>query len=520
MSRQTRTTPSRGRRAVIAITWLAASGGAVAVLLIAAARAEGGTYRVVQCDPGTGIGQGDLDFERSTDHYRGTVACREGHGLSVAHYARRTLFGRWGAWGVRAPAEAELRAVSTVVSGSSAAGHVPELVVEPLSGEPVTFGRAAGAAHRARWSGEGAEAFRARLRCARRGGCGEGGEAEVRIRRLRLELADLVAPAVEIGGPLTSGRTQRGDQRIETIVTDRGSGVRRVFLEVNGEPLAERTLDCALAARVATRVQPCPASGEPGFNAATAYPPFRQGPNRVRVCALDFAPASQPNRECVARRARVDNACPVGDGGPAGILRAHLSGGRQRLVSNHGEPARVYGRLVDGAGDGVGGEQVCVATRTDLPGTAERVVATPVTRGDGSFAARLRPGPSREVRLAHWPDAERVSERFLRLDVRARPALRLRPRHTLRNGDRLRFAIRLHGPHAGRRHVQLEVWASGSWLPLRTGRTDLDGRWRASYRFHATSGERTYRFRAFVPRQLGYPYLAGRSPVRRAKVVG
>jgi hypothetical protein len=63
--------------------------------------------------------------------------------------------------------------------------------------------------------------------------------------------------------------------------------------------------------------------------------------------------------------------------------------------------------------------------------------------------------------------------------------------------------------------------ASGRhWIGLRSGLTGPRGTYRARYRFHATTGRRTYRFRAVVPKQDGYPYEAGSSKVRRAVVIG
>jgi hypothetical protein len=111
-------------------------------------------------------------------------------------------------------------------------------------------------------------------------------------------------------------------------------------------------------------------------------------------------------------------------------------------------------------------------------------------------------------------------ERYLQLDVRVRPHLRLRPRHPIRNGNRVRFEARLPGPSRARRWVRIEVRVGRHWLPLRQGRTDAQGVFRARYRFHATTGRRIYTFRTAVPKQAGYPYEGGTSRVRRATVVG
>jgi hypothetical protein len=232
----------------------------------------------------------------------------------------------------------------------------------------------------------------------------------------------------------------------------------------------------------------------------------------VRVCATDFALSTAANRACAAHRVRIDNLCPLSDVGGAASLRAHLRRDRNATA--------VTGRLIDVHGRGVSGARVCVATRVRLAGLGERVAAAPMTGADGSFAARLAPGPSREVRVAYWPGPTAALERYLRLDVPARPHLRLRPRHPVANGQRVRFEVRLPGPGSRRRRVVVQARAGHRWLPLRSGLTGDGGIYRARYRFRATTARRRYAFRAVVPKQRGYPYERGRSEVRRATVIG
>jgi len=90
-------TPTRLSRLTVALTWLAAAAAAVAGLLIGASAAEGGGYRVTQCNPGLGAGHPDISFGRNSDHYSSEAACEQGRGLSVKHSARRSAAGRWGA---------------------------------------------------------------------------------------------------------------------------------------------------------------------------------------------------------------------------------------------------------------------------------------------------------------------------------------------------------------------------------------------------------------------------------------
>jgi hypothetical protein len=292
-----------------------------------------------------------------------------------------------------------------------------------------------------------------------------------------------------------------------------GGGVRRFLLQVNGEPVTAHTVSCRLADRIATRLRPCRRRAEAGIAAVTASPPFRQGPNVVRVCAADYAASTAANRTCTARRVRVDNLCPISKVGRGATLRARL-----RRV---GSAAIVAGRLLDRSGRGVGGARVCVATRVRLRGLAERVAVAPLTDAEGRFRATIPRGPNREVRIAYWASSATALERYRRLEVPVRARLRLRPDHPLANGDRVHFRVRLPEPANDHRRVRIQVRTGHRrWLQLREGLTGATGTYRARYRFHATTGRRTYAFRAVVPKQEGYPYEAGRSRVKHMTVIG
>jgi hypothetical protein len=53
--------------------------------------------------------------------------------------------------------------------------------------------------------------------------------------------------------------------------------------------------------------------------------------------------------------------------------------------------------------------------------------------------------------------------------------------------------------------------AGDRWITFRQTTTDRRGRFSARYRFQRTFDPFTYTFRARVPRQAGYPWLAGTS---------
>jgi hypothetical protein len=490
-----------------ALTVLAVVAG---LALLAPARAHAGAYRAALCNPELGAYHGDAAFERNSRRFSPETSCgTDGDGLVVHRRRGASRLGAWGAWVIRAPAGIAIEGLSVKAAGRRRGGHVPELLVDPATSKP--FASPTGGLKPFRWSGAPAREFAARLRCRRRSGCASARGTRVRIKRIALRLDDGVDPTLRSDGSLFEAGSRRGTETIAPVGADVGGGIRRFLVQVNGEPVTAHTVGCRFANRIALRLEPCPARAGARFTAATASPPFRQGPNRVRICAADYATTTAANRACVRRRVRVDNLCPVSQLAGA-TLRATL---RRR-----GRGATVRGRLVGRYGGGVPRARVCIAARTSLPGARERIVATPFTGEEGRFRASIPPGPSRQVRVAHWPGAARAVERYLDLDVPARPGLSIRPHHPVENGQRVRFRVRLPGPRSGGRRVRVQARAGRRWIDLRSGLTGAHGTFRAAYRFRATTGRRTYRFRAVVPKQRGYPYEAGRSKVRRVTVVG
>jgi len=506
----------RIRPAVATLALLAALGA----LLAGARQADAGEYRAVQCHPGLGAKHADARYQSSSPRYVGRASCRD-VGLAITHDPGRkpTRAGRYGAWRLDAPAGTEIVTARAQVKAAGQGGHAPQLRVALKSGAQRQLPNVRGERHAVVWrGGGGGAAFIARLACTAKSECGPGRAAHIHLRRIALVLRDLWAPQLGLSGTLTGPGSRRGRQELTVSASDSGSGVRAVTVSVNGRPLAARTLDCALSGRVALRLRPCPASEAASFTVHTGKG-FRQGLNRMRVCASDLARDTRANQRCVVRTIRVDNACPVA-GVPGAQLRARFRGGGNRKRVWADKPAHVAGRVLDERGEPVAGAAVCVAARPQAAGAPERVVATPRTDASGRFTARVPAGASREIRVAHWPDPDRALERFLTLRSRARPKLRLAPRRTLTNGERVRFHVRLPGPKRGGRLVEIRARAHGRWVRVTGGRTNSRGVWRGSYRFRSTTGRRAYEFRAHVPRQRGYPFEAGRSRTARARVVG
>ena len=494
---------------------------AIAILAGTAPGAKGGTYKAIQCYERSGAGHADAAYDSSSQHFRSSADC-EARGLGVEHRAgaTRTGSGKFGAWTVTAPDGVEIVRASARVDASSQNWLVPQVHIGLEGGSRELLDGVRGNLHTIDWEGSGGSYFSGRLVCVNRQDCGSGEDAYIYMRRIALTLTDSTAPTVQLGGSLLEEGSRRGDQVLEVNAVDAGSGVRSVSVELNGQPLVARVLECQVKDGTAIRLRPCPNNATPRFEIDTTGADFRQGPNELTVCASDFSPQATANRTCETRTVRIDNACPISN--PFGsVLRARFKGAGSRLSAPSDATPTVVGSLGSADGDPVVGAEVCIATRVHTSdGPPERIVATPTTGPDGRFRTRLPAGPSREVRVAHWFGAHEVAERYLTLSSKAVPRFALRPSKGLENGDAIRFEVRIPGPAEANRRVAVQARGTGKWIRIDGGRTDRGGRWAGRYRFRNTTTTRRYAFRAVIRRQPGYPYLPGRSKTRHATVSG
>jgi hypothetical protein len=132
------------------------------------------------------------------------------------------------------------------------------------------------------------------------------------------------------------------------------------------------------------------------------------------------------------------------------------------------------------------------------------------TDAEGNFRYVIPPKHSRIIRFgykARTSDRDFSAVEDLTLIVRSKATLKAN-RSRLRNGQTVTFAGRLLGgmvPPTGV-EVVLQAQTSRGWVSFKTIRTKASGRYTARYRFTATSGTRTYRFRAQVKSDSGYPF--------------
>lgn len=174
---------------------------------------------------------------------------------------------------------------------------------------------------------------------------------------------------------------------------------------------------------------------------------------------------------------------------------------------------RVTSRLIDGSGRGIPGASVDILQRV-AGDSRTLVVATALTRSDGSFTATVPPGPSRLVDLAYRGSGSGlgyVAQTLLFEHVSAGLRLRIAPRRTSPTGT-ITFDGQVLGVVPPRGIVvEVLVYYLGAWQPVRTPRTSGSGGFRVTYRFHRARGVFPFRLRV-RDGQVGFPYGGGCSP--------
>jgi hypothetical protein len=209
------------------------------------------------------------------------------------------------------------------------------------------------------------------------------------------------------------------------------------------------------------------------------------------------------------------------------VLSAHFwRGDSNTLVAGYGESAAIAGTLTTAAGAPMAGASLCVEEQLIGAGAdaGDRVVVPRTgltqTNASGNYVYRLPAGPSREV-VVVYRDGLGEATAAVRYFAPAMPTLHAAPRRTRNRGRPVRFWGKLPGPQARGRVVVLQA-ARGSddWITFRQMTTDGDGRFEAGYLFNRTPYDYTYTFRALVPRQAGYPWLVGTSPLVQVEVMG
>jgi hypothetical protein len=201
-------------------------------------------------------------------------------------------------------------------------------------------------------------------------------------------------------------------------------------------------------------------------------------------------------------------------------IRRRVTELRPQARVRWGDHVTVAGRLTNRDGQALPGQQIQVLG----PGpNGEQLLVVLTTDAQGGFSYRAAGSASRTLRFVH-PGTPTVlpAESRVTLVVPAAGSFKA-SRKRLPNGGRLVFRGRVASlplPAAGKL-VELQVrQPSGEWTTFRTLRTDARGRWALRYRFQLVRCHTTYRLRARIPAEAGYPFVEGHSRSRKVTVRG
>lgn len=185
----------------------------------------------------------------------------------------------------------------------------------------------------------------------------------------------------------------------------------------------------------------------------------------------------------------------------------------------HGRHVPVGGRLTAASGTPLAGSPVEIVETFGAGARLRRRTTTVLARADGSFLARLRPGPTRrvEARFGGTHTLRRAAGRRLTLVIPAAVRFRASAATAAIGGAPVSFSGRVHGrsariPASGLSvALQFRV-GGGEWMEFRTLRTDRRGRFRYRYSFSDDDSRGVrFHFRAHVPVQESWPFAPGSS---------
>jgi hypothetical protein len=255
---------------------------------------------------------------------------------------------------------------------------------------------------------------------------------------------------------------------------------------------------------------------------------FRRGAYEFRAWGEDYAgnEASTGKRTdgsaaTLRLPARIDTRLLVGFRHPT-QRRAHRRRTRldRNVVAHQGRRLRLSGRLTNADGQPI--EAATVEALETRPDSASLPLGLATTGPNGKFRYVLRATRNRDL-VFRYGGSRRIgaAATAFRLRVPASGSIKVN-RGTVRNGHAVVFTGRVASrplPPAGKL-VEMQAHFRGRWRTFSTVRTDRSGLWRFPYRFGATLGRVTYRFRARLPSEGGYPFITGHSRVAKVVVLG
>ncbi len=302
---------------------------------------------------------------------------------------------------------------------------------------------------------------------------------------------------VSVTAPSTTRTTQAFDVRWHDIL-DAGSPIDAAHYQV---------LNDAGGVVVQTKTL----SGDTPQSIADLETPRNRGTYTLRLWLSDAegnvgAPVSVPlSYECVRSE--------IGGGL---TLSAGLGGDAARsLVVQEKEGAELTGKLTGSRGQ-IANAPLCIFSRV-ITHQEREFLGVAMTSASGAYHFAIGSGPSRELTVAYRPDQRELTADAA-LKTRVHPTFRLKGKVVKNKGVAV-FLGAIPGPDNEKVIVVLQVQSGKGWRVFRRYRTRSGGRFVMRYRFTQTFTPTTYRMRAQVRAQSGYPFEEGNSRTIPVRVV-
>jgi hypothetical protein len=350
--------------------------------------------------------------------------------------------------------------------------------------------------------------------------------AKLWFHRSDIQLTDDLDPAITaVSGPLVSGALLAGAQLVSISAQDGGSGVYQVRVVIDGRTVSSTTLDDNGGDCKPPFTNPVPCKLRASGTLLVDTSGLTDGRHTVLLVVTDATGANTggwgpvrvttANAGCtprpLVRTLHVSASIRVGKG-----RRSRRA--RSVRVRYGGRPT-VTGQLRNLSGAPLPRALLCVATRDEREGARTRRVQWIRTDAEGRFRYRLARGPSRRV---YFVRRTGTGANVASLVVHVRAPVRLATsRRRLRTGQRVVFRGRLGKPFP-RTSVLVELQArrETGWQTFATTRSRHGGAFAVGYQFTRTTGVHTYKFRALVRQQSGYPFATGASRAVGVRVSG
>jgi hypothetical protein len=190
------------------------------------------------------------------------------------------------------------------------------------------------------------------------------------------------------------------------------------------------------------------------------------------------------------------------------------------VVARHGRVLRLRGRVANSDGQPIEAATVEAIEKRSDGTTVPLGLAT--TTSKGTFGYVLRATRNRDV-VFRYGGSRRIGAATAAFRLRVPAASSIEAdRTTLRNGEAVVFSGRVASrplPRSGKL-IEMQAYFRGRWRTFSTFRAGPRGEWKFRYQFGATLGRVTYRFRARLPSEGGYPFVTGNSRVAKVVVLG